>query len=73
MSNDIKKQLENFAKNLKKERLAKKLSHDQLATIAKVHRTSIGHIESGISKPSLAIALKLSYALNKPLFDLLND
>lgn len=47
------------------------LTHDDLADLANVHRTTIGLLEKGERSPSVAIAAQIANALGIPLSDLL--
>lgn len=48
---------------LKEERARQGLSHEKLATKARIHRTAISHLEKGIRKPTFLMLIKLSRAL----------
>ena len=52
-------------------RTDKKLTHEELADIANVHRTTIGLLERGERTPSVAIAAKIANALSYPLSELI--
>jgi transcriptional regulator with XRE-family HTH domain len=56
---------------LKALRLDQRLTHEELADKANVHRTTIGLLEKGERAPSVAIAAQISDALGIPLSDLL--
>ena len=56
---------------LKALRLDQRLTHEELADKANVHRTTIGLLEKGERTPSVAIAAQISNALGVPLSDLL--
>ena len=56
---------------LKEERVKQNLSHEKLADIAAIHRTAVGHIESGTRRPSLYVFIKMAKALNMRPSDLL--
>lgn len=56
---------------LKKERLAKGLSHEKLADLVGVTRPAISYIESGKCKPSFLHCLKIAEALEVSLSDLI--
>ncbi|MBD5398919.1 helix-turn-helix transcriptional regulator [bacterium] len=58
---------------LKRERIARGISHEKLAILAGVHRTSIGHLEAKITKPTLFLCLKIAEALNLKLSDILKE
>ena len=59
-------------KNIKKYRLQKKLTQEELAEICDLHRTYISSIESGVKSPSLNILFRISNELEiniKNLFE----
>ena len=56
---------------LKALRLDQRLTHEELADKASVHRTTIGLLEKGERTPSVGIAAQISDALGIPLSDLL--
>ena len=56
---------------LKALRLEQRLTHDELADKASVHRTTIGLLERGERTPSVAIAAQIANALGVPLSGLL--
>jgi DNA-binding XRE family transcriptional regulator len=56
---------------LKALRIDQRLTHDELADKASVHRTTIGLLEKGERSPSVAIAARISNALGYSLSDLL--
>ncbi len=47
------------------------LSHEKIANRAGITRPAVSHIESGKRKPSLAMAVKLAYALDVELSEIL--
>jgi transcriptional regulator with XRE-family HTH domain len=53
-----------FGNNVRKQRLAKGISQEQLAALTNLHRTYIGGIERGERNPSLINIMKISKALN---------
>jgi transcriptional regulator with XRE-family HTH domain len=59
-----------FARNLRKERLAKGLSQEALADKAGLHRTYVGSVERGERNITLINAEKLAHALDIELADL---
>ena len=61
MTTDIAKQ---FGKNVRKYRIMRKLSQEELANRAELHRTQITLIESGKRCPRLDTIYKLATALN---------
>ncbi len=64
--------LEDFGKKVRHFRTKKKLSQEELAEIAGIHRTYIGQIESGKRNIALKNVAKLAKALGvkvKDLFD----
>lgn len=52
-----------FGSQLRKVRVKRGLSQEQLAQLADVHRNHIGHIERGEKTASLDVILRLSLAL----------
>lgn len=54
-------------------RLARNMSHEELAQRSGVTRPAISHIESGKRKPSLLMSLKLAESLGKNLSDILRE
>jgi transcriptional regulator with XRE-family HTH domain len=56
-----------FGNNVRKKRLEKGISQEQLAALTNLHRTYIGGIERGERNPSLVNILKISKALNIPV------
>ena len=63
MQDEIDTIVFNIIEMLKAERLKQSLSHEKLAQKAKIHRTSIGHIEAHQMVPTLTMCLKISRAL----------
>ncbi len=64
--------LKTIALNVRKERLSKNLSQEELADLAQVHRTYIGMIERAEKNITVGNLQKISIALNvniKSLFD----
>ena len=70
MKKFILKKFENFAKNLKLERLSQHLTQKQLAEKINIAHQSYQAYEAGISLPTLENLLKLCYVLNTSLNDL---
>ncbi len=62
--------LENFGKQVKKLRLEKDLSQEELAEKLNVHRTYMSFIERGQRSPSLLTIFKISRALGIKLPEL---
>jgi transcriptional regulator with XRE-family HTH domain len=56
-----------FGNNIRKQRLAKGISQEQLSVLTNLHRTYIGGIERGERNPSLNNILKIAKALNIPV------
>ena len=59
-----------FAKNLKRFRVAKNMTQEQLADKIGVTRQTIGLIEAGNYNPSISLCIDICKALNKSLDDL---
>jgi transcriptional regulator with XRE-family HTH domain len=67
------KTTERLVKLLKEKRLAKGLSHQTLADIAGVNRSTISRIESGERIPTITVCLKISAALELKFYALLKE
>ncbi|MFH1910387.1 MAG: helix-turn-helix transcriptional regulator [bacterium] len=63
--------LKKFGDKVREERLRKKLSQEQLADLAGVHRTYIGMIERGEKNITLENIEKISSALGLKIKDLM--
>jgi transcriptional regulator with XRE-family HTH domain len=63
----------NFGKMLKTHRLALKISQEELADRANLHRTYISEIERGLKTVSLLSLLRISKALNIPASELIKE
>lgn len=64
---------EKLVKLLKEKRLAKGLSHQTLADIAKVNRSTISRIESGERVPTITVCFKVAEALELKLHALIKQ
>ncbi len=64
------KVLERLGKNLKRYRLQKDLTQEELAEIVGIHPTYVGKLESGKNNPSVIMLFKISRALKISLCDL---
>lgn len=62
-----------FAENLRKARLAKKLSQEDLAEVSGLHRTYVGSIERAERNVSIDNMERLSAAIGVSLPDLLKE
>ncbi|MGN1091153.1 MAG: helix-turn-helix transcriptional regulator [Alphaproteobacteria bacterium] len=71
MQQENEEKVYNLIERLKEERLKQGLSQERLALKAKIHRTSVGHIEAHQMSPTLLMCLKIASALNINLKDLL--
>jgi len=58
-----------FSNNVRKFRHELKISQEELAEIAEVHRTYIGSVERGERNITINVMEKISNALNKPIVD----
>jgi transcriptional regulator with XRE-family HTH domain len=58
---------------LKEKRLEKGLSHQTLADMAGLNRSTISRIESGDRVPTITVCLKISQALGIKLYSLLQE
>ena len=56
-----------FAQNLRRIRVARKLSQEDLSRLTEMHRTEISVLERGRREPRLRTLIKLSAALKVPL------
>lgn len=63
----IDKTLRQFGKRFRQLRLARRLSQEQLAEKANLHRTYIGAVERGERNPSLKSILRIARALDVSL------
>jgi transcriptional regulator with XRE-family HTH domain len=57
------RQLEAFGERLRAQRLKRQLSQEDLAELAGLHRTYVGHLERGEVNPTLINVLKVAAAL----------
>ncbi len=62
-----------FGKKVREERRKRKLTQEQLAKIAGVHRTYVGMIERGEKNLTLTNIQRIAKGLNIKLSDLLED
>jgi len=62
-----------FAQNLRKARLAKKLSQEELAELASLHRTYVGSVERAERNVSIDNMERLAAAVGVPLPSLLRE
>ena len=65
--------LQIFGDNVRRERLKRKLSQEELANVADLHRTYIGMIERAEKNITLLNAEKIAEALNIKITQLLED
>ena len=65
--------LEKFGEKVREERLKQRLSQEELASRAGVHRTYIGMIERAEKNITLENIEKISKALNLPIDNLLKN
>jgi len=65
--------LEKFGKKVREERLKQKLSQEELARRAGVHRTYVGMIERAEKNITLENIEKISVALNMPIDKFFNN
>ncbi len=64
--------LKQFGTNLKKTRLVKNMSQEDLAFEAELDLTQIGRIERGVTNTSISLVFKIAKALKVPVKDLLD-
>ncbi len=62
-----------FGQAVRKLRLAKGLSQEQLAELANIHRTYVGDVERGARNISLVNMTKIAAALGVPLSRLIHE
>lgn len=62
-----------LARALVKYRHLSKLSQEELADAAEVHRTYVSQIERGLKMPTLAVLFKISKALGIRVCDFVNE
>jgi transcriptional regulator with XRE-family HTH domain len=62
-----------FGTVVRKFRLAKGLSQEELAEEAGLHRTYISLLERGLRNPSLTVILKVAHALRVGVAELISD
>lgn len=65
--------IQETVKHFKKLRQKNGLSHDNLAKKAGITRAAISHIEKGVRRPSLLVALNIAQALEVNLSDILQQ
>jgi len=62
-----------FARVLRKERLARGMSQESLAHRAGLHPTYVGLVERGLRNPTIQAGHRLARALRVPLSDMLRE
>lgn len=62
-----------FSNNMRKFRIEKELSQEELADKAKVHRTYIGSVEREERNITINVMEKLSIALERPITDFFKE
>jgi transcriptional regulator with XRE-family HTH domain len=65
--------IEIFGQNVRKERLKRKMSQEELSNVADLHRTYIGMIERAEKNITMRNANKIAEALHLTLIDLLKN
>ncbi|MBK67879.1 MAG: transcriptional regulator [Rickettsiales bacterium] len=61
--NEVDQKIQDIVKKVKEERLKQGLSHEKLAELAGVHRSTISLLESGKTSITLKNVIKISKAL----------
>ncbi|TXJ01181.1 MAG: XRE family transcriptional regulator [Neisseriales bacterium] len=69
--NDYEKTLETLAKNIRKRRAELKISQDELAYLAGVHRAYIGSVERAEKNITIGSIYKIAKALNITINELI--
>ena len=72
-ANVNKKIFQEFGRILREKRRGKKLTQEELANLAGIHRTYIAGIERGIRNPSLKNIVRLGRALKIEIKELLKN
>jgi transcriptional regulator with XRE-family HTH domain len=67
---DKERVLQGFGQHVRQLRLSKKVSQEDLAEMADLHRTYISDVERGVRNVSLATAFRIAQALGVELKDL---
>ena len=62
-----------FSNNLRKFRIEKGLSQEELAEKARVHRTYIGSVERGERNITINVMEKISIAIEKPITEFFRE
>lgn len=60
-----------FSQNLRRIRLERELSQEDMARLCDIHRTEVSALERGRREPRISILVKLSSVLDVPIEDLL--
>ncbi len=64
--------VDRFAVNLRRTRLERRLSQQDLASRSRLHRTEISLLERGEREPRLSTLVRLAHALDVPVSALLD-
>ncbi|MDR1029604.1 MAG: helix-turn-helix domain-containing protein [Treponema sp.] len=64
---------EKFSNNVRKFRTKQRLSQEELAEKAGLHRTYIGSVERGERNITIAVMEKISIALKRPITDFFKE
>ena len=73
MKNNLDNLSKNFGKRIKIERIKQEISQEELAELARLHRTTLGSIENGKTSPTLDSIARIANALDKTILELLVD
>ena len=67
---DEKEMLNKVGKNISRIRRKRAISQSELATIANIEKSTLGHIEIGTRNPTIRTLFKIAKALNVTLSEL---
>ena len=70
---DVEKKLDRLGSNIKATRLKLKMTQQDLADRADVHRNYISNLENGKQNPTIAVLMAISDVLNVKIDDLIHN